>query len=679
MQSPDPPYLKPAEGSRDTEAEKTSDALPFIEEMAGFGSFTLTLSSVYLAASAVARDVFGVAAHERISARSLLRRIHARDRKALWQWHRRVLAGHLDSIELRFAHTTRGERVLLSTARPLRNARREVVGLHGVCRDVTEERAKERIAARTNKLLTGLVDAQRAFFGESTEHQRFQHLLALLLAQTESSFGFIGEILLDEHGAPYLQTGAITDLPWSDGSRDLYPRPENGRMAFRNPNTLFGEVWRRREIVIANSPDKDARAGGIPAGHPKLRSFLGIPLSSGDDMVGMVGVANRPGGYDEELVRWLAPVLAESAAVISGIRTARARARAERDLAEKTFSLEEAQELARLGSLQIDSRGNSRASPMLAHLLDMDIETQISSLEQIDQYLHASAQIAWHRFARRASTPSASKIYEDEFRSARERLLAVRVLRLQDEKGSSFRCTFQDVTERREMESALRASEQRRARLWERLTAVQDEERRRISRELHDHAGSSLAAILLRCRALELSATDESSRNSVQELSLQLDRCLGDLARLARGLHPSAIDELGLGPALRQLAHSTLSAAAIESEVDLQIDEDGVSNPVKLALYRAAQEALTNILKHSQATYVSMFCVTDGLLATLEIEDNGRGLQTELTERPSFSNTGLGLVGMRERVELLGGVVYIDSQPGKGVKVVTRLPLGPVR
>jgi signal transduction histidine kinase len=672
------PSVSPGRDSRAAEAS-SSGALPYIEEMTAFGSFTLILNRASFTASDMARSIFGVGPQERISARSLLKRIHPSERKSLWTWQRRILSGHLDSVELRFAHTTRGQRVLLSTARPLYDERGALIGLHGVCRDVTDERARERIAARTNKLLMGLVDAQRAFFGESTEHQRFQHLLALLLAQTESSFGFIGEILNDEHGAQYLQTGAITDLPWSDDSRPLYPTPENGRMIFRNPDTLFGAVWRSREVVIANSPETDRRAGGVPKGHPALRSFLGIPLLSGDDLVGMVGVANRPGGYDEELVRWLAPVLSESAAVISGIRTARARARAERDLAEKTFSLEEAQELARLGSLQIDSRGSSRASPMLAHLLGMNLETQISSLEQIDQYLHASAQIAWHRFARRASTPSASKIYEDEFRSQSGRLLAVRVLRLQDDKGVSFRCTFQDVTERREMESALRASEQRRARLWERLTAVQDEERRRISRELHDHAGSSLAAILLRCRALELSATDEASRHSVQELSLQLDRCLGDLARLARGLHPSAIDELGIGPALRQLAHSTLSAAAIESDVDLRIDEDGVSNPVKLALYRAAQEALTNILKHSQATHVSMFCVTDGLLATLEIEDNGRGLQTELTERPSFSNTGLGLVGMRERVELLGGVVYIDSQPGKGVKVVTRLPLGPIR
>ncbi len=139
----------------------------------------------------------------------------------------------------------------------------------------------------------------------------FDGMLESLLELTESEYGFIGEInlaadgspLMEEsymkfRGRPYLKTHAITDISWNDETRAFYAENAPKGMEFHNLQTLFGAVIVTGEPVIANSPSNDPRRGGLPDGHPPLNAFLGVPFYKNGEMTGMIGVANREGGYD---------------------------------------------------------------------------------------------------------------------------------------------------------------------------------------------------------------------------------------------------------------------------------------------------------------------------------------------------------------------------------------------
>jgi len=156
---------------------------------------------------------------------------------------------------------------------------------------------------RAQELLASINRVQLEFIADVPSEQAFGTLLENLLTLTESDYGFIGQVLRLEDGTPFLKTHAISDIAWNEETRRLYK--ENApNLEFRNLDTLFGQVMVTGKPVIANDPANDERASGRPDGHPPLRSFLGIPFHFAGEMVGMIGIANRPGGYDESLIRF---------------------------------------------------------------------------------------------------------------------------------------------------------------------------------------------------------------------------------------------------------------------------------------------------------------------------------------------------------------------------------------
>jgi GAF domain-containing protein len=148
----------------------------------------------------------------------------------------------------------------------------------------------------------------------------FENLLKNFLALTHSAYGFLGEILHTPEGKPYLKTQAITNIAWNQETRELYERFAPN-LEFFNLKTLFGAVMTTGQPVLANDPIKDSRGGGLPKGHPPLRAFLGLPFYYGDRLVGMIGMANRPGGYDEEIIAYLQPLLVSCGTLIEAYRT----------------------------------------------------------------------------------------------------------------------------------------------------------------------------------------------------------------------------------------------------------------------------------------------------------------------------------------------------------------------
>ena len=214
-----------------------------------------------------------------------------------------------------------GRRIpVLLTLSMLRDEAGEPFGILGIIRDLTDLKANTRRLEAAAQLGEMVRRSQEDFITGTPVNQLFDRLLTDILAYTQSEYGFIGEVLHDENGDPYLKTHAITNIAWNEATRKLYEESKATGFIFRNLHTLFGAAMTTGKPVITNHPATDPRRGGLPRGHPAMHAFLGLPINYGDKLVGLVGVANRPGGYDDDFVRELAPLAASCAALIHAIR-----------------------------------------------------------------------------------------------------------------------------------------------------------------------------------------------------------------------------------------------------------------------------------------------------------------------------------------------------------------------
>jgi DNA-binding CsgD family transcriptional regulator/GAF domain-containing protein len=202
--------------------------------------------------------------------------------------------------------------------------------------NLTEERLNSSLG-----LLRSIQNAQAKYIIESCSNQVFDDLLGEALNLTESQFGFIGEILNDQEGKPYLKTQSITNIAWNKKTRKLYEESASLGMEFHNLDSLFGEVITTGKPVISNDPLNDPRSRGFPKEHPPLKAFLGLPFDQGGKTIGMVGMANRPEGYNEKLIDYLQPFLFTCSNLLQAWRNDQQRKKVEWTLKEKTLELEQ--------------------------------------------------------------------------------------------------------------------------------------------------------------------------------------------------------------------------------------------------------------------------------------------------------------------------------------------------
>ena len=215
----------------------------------------------------------------------------------------------------------------------------------------------------------------------------------------------------------------------------------------------------------------------------------------------------------------------------------------------------------------------------------------------------------------------------------------------------------------------------RRARLLKRVITAQEEERRRIARELHDQTSQQLTAL-----AIQLDSLAGAQPSTAPALTRARDivrTAIDDLHRVIHDLRPSMLDDLGLLPAIGSCAQSRLASRGIQVHCEFPDRLPHMSHDATTALYRVAQEALTNVARHSGADTVLIGCTASADQVVIEIEDDGSGFDPAAMAHPRESGEGLGLLGMRERLALLGGSLTIESEPGRGTRVVAMLPLRP--
>jgi two-component system sensor histidine kinase UhpB len=204
-------------------------------------------------------------------------------------------------------------------------------------------------------------------------------------------------------------------------------------------------------------------------------------------------------------------------------------------------------------------------------------------------------------------------------------------------------------------------------RLSQRILEAQEDERQRVARELHDESAQSLTSMLVRLRMLERSDDPGEARQHVQALREQTARALEEIRRIALELRPKILEDLGLGEALAWRTDEMNASGALRTTLEIVGMDRRLPKDLELALYRVAQEALTNVARHADARTARLRLEQNAGAVRLTVEDDGAGFDVHA---PVAHPSGLGLSGMRERMALVGGTLTIGSAPGRGTRVI---------
>ncbi len=225
----------------------------------------------------------------------------------------------------------------------------------------------------------------------------------------------------------------------------------------------------------------------------------------------------------------------------------------------------------------------------------------------------------------------------------------------------------------------IKQSESSRRELLHKLLGAQEEERRRVARELHDETSQRLAGLVMRLDAV-LAAPDENNgkiKMALADIKSLAVSTIDNVHKLIFDLRPLVLDDLGLLSALRWYAENRLGEYGIKARVEVTGREQKLPSQVETAIFRVVQEAITNVVKHAEAQDVVLSIEFGDTNLKIEVEDDGKGFDVKAVALKADSGRGLGLLGMKERISLLGGRFYIESAPGSGTHLTIEVPVNP--
>ncbi len=551
-----------------------------------------------------------------------------------------------------------GKRVLvLITFSILRDETGEPFGYLGVVRDLTEVKARTRSLEAAARLGDIVRRSQESFITGGPTNELFDRLLADILVHTQSEYGFIGEVLYDEKGEPYLQTHAITNISWNDATRKLYEESKATGMIFRNLHTLFGAAMTTGEPVIANKPATDPRRGGLPHGHPAMNSFLGLPFRYGAKLVGMVGVANRPGGYDEEFVRELEPMTASCAALVHAMRLDAERSATRQSLTREQDRFRLIVDTATESFIEIAPDGrvtewNQHAAEEFHIPLEGAVGRPIDELFTLRSEDGNSSGLLDH-VPRELERPARAR--EFTFHRADGSQFQGELVMWAMSGGDERRyCAFiRDVTERRELQT------QQRLRF----------ESETLLKEIHHRVKNNMQVIssLLSIQSSQFKDAAQRDvflecRERIRAMSLIHDRLY------STGKYAS----IDFGDYLREMVALITSSnrpSDVEVHIDLRVEpvEIDVEKAVPLSLI--ASELVLNSLKHAfrtrkEGTLTVRLGCADGA-CRLFIGDDGPGMQP-----PDPARGGIGLQLIDGLTKQIKGRREISAGPGVGNTII---------
>jgi PAS domain S-box-containing protein len=534
-------------------------------------------------------------------------------------------------------------------------------------------------------LLRAITQAQSYFISDVKPRILFEELLSNLLILTKSEYGFIGEIRHRQNNIPYLKTHAITNIAWNEETRKFYEDNIENGLEFDNLNTLFGKVITTGEPVISNDPYHDPRRGGLPEGHPPLNAFLGLPFYQSNRLIGMVGIANRKGGYDEQMIHYLQPFLATCANIIEAYRVNKQRLQIENALRDSE-SKNRAILKTMIGSIiVIDSKGiveffNPAAEEIFGYSADDIIGHNVNRLmpepynNEHDTYLNNYLTTGQRKVIGIGREVVAKRKDGSLFPIE----LAVNEMKEGDE--LKFVGRIIDMTERKAAEQALiKAKEQA-----EESNRLKSEFLNVISHELRTPLTIMLGNLPLLTDPDDLPETDEIAdiakdiEDSGRHL-LALINDLLDLSKIEAGKMTIQKELLSVAT-LTQDVITSVKIMAFEKNVMIKTEIDDIevfADPIRLK--QILLNLLGNAVKFTENGFIKVKIKPMAHQVHFSIEDTGCGIdeqdiplifnafrQSDSSVARRADGTGLGLAITKKLVELHNGEISVKSQLGKG-------------
>jgi signal transduction histidine kinase len=543
------------------------------------------------------------------------------------------------------------------------------------------------ISSNENRL-RALVETGVAITSELSIDALLQRLVESASELTGARYAALG--VIDRGGAElerFLTTGidaetkaAIGDLPRGRG--------------------ILGVLIREDEPLRLHNIGDDPRSVGFPPNHPPMKTFLGVPVHLRGVAYGNLYLTEKAGGEDftdedQELVELLA---SQAAVAIENARLYEAATTWSRQL-------ESLNEVGNALATETDlDRLLDLVARRLRELLDARLVTVLlpggddqlrfaavagDRAELAGATITRSTSKTGRVLERRQSERADSVLDDPDVDHEAMRLLGARsglwvpllvrgraigVLAAHDKLGADVRFTDTDLrlaeTFATRAALAVDLSQRIAQDALRRVVEAQELERRRLARELHDETGQALTSILLGLKALEERTGDEASRAATQELRELVVSTLQDVRRLAVELRPTALDDFGLVAALERLTASFAEQTGISVDFETALADERLPEEVETALYRIVQESLTNVVKHARARRVSILLARKEGSVKAVVEDDGRGF-----DPAEPAGNGFGLVGMSERLALLGGRLEVESDADAGTTIAAEVPV----
>jgi signal transduction histidine kinase len=543
-------------------------------------------------------------------------------------------------------------------------------------------------ATPTESRLRALLDAGLAITSELSLDALLQRLVEVAAALTGARYAALG--VIDPRGTHlerFLTTGidaathaAIGELPRGRG--------------------ILGVLIREATPLRLHDLAEDLRSVGFPPNHPPMRSFLGVPILLRGVAYGNLYLTEKADGEDftredEELVGLLA---AQAAVAVENARLYEAARRWSRQLEslnEVGNALANETDLDRLLALVARHLRELLDARIVLVVLPAGEQLRIAAAdgegagELLGVTVPRASSKSGRVLERRRSERIDSVLDDPEVdREVGRRLgartglwvplvvrdRAIGVIGAHDKRGADARFSDDDLrlaeTFGTRAALAVDLSERVASDALRRVVAAQEVERRRLARELHDETGQALTSILLGLKSLEESLGAGASHEAVAGLRELVVSTLQDVRRLAVELRPKALDDFGLVAALERLTASFTDQTGIAVDFEPALPDERLPSEIETAVYRIVQESLTNVVKHARARNVTVVLTLRARSLKAVIEDDGEGF-----DPAEAREDGVGLVGMRERLSLLGGKLEVESSRSGGTTIAVEVPL----
>ncbi len=556
---------------------------------------------------------------------------------------------------------------------PIFNERGEVIGTVGTARDITARRRMEEALHRVSRALKTVTECHQALLRATNETELLNEVCRIIVEVGGYHMAWVGFARQDEEKSVrpmahkgfedgYVQSLRVSwaDLKWGRGPT--------------------GTAIRTGKPVICRNTQTDPRF--VPWREEAFKrgyaSVLGLPLEDPQPFGALTIYATEVNAFDDEEINLLIGLANDLAFGIKALRAGAERRRAEEALRESEQKYRSLMDGASDAIVLMDTAGritkvNRRVEELLGYseeeLLGLKYP-QIHPPQKLDHVRETFANIL---------ATGTGPLHECIVMRKDGTLVPADISHIMVEYGGQrvIQTVIRDVTERKRAGEALRDSEQKLRLLASQLLTVQEKERHRVSRELHDELGQALTVL-----KIHLVAIENKLRRDQQGLKLKCERLLGyidavieNVRRLSWDLSPSILEDLGLSSSLRYLVQEICRNNRMLYEMVMDEIDNLFSPEVRINIYRIFQESLTNVVRHAQASRIDVEIKKQADRVTFLLKDNGKGFDLKEARSRSLEKRGLGLTTMQERALMAEGSLSLASQAGQGTEVVLTIPL----